>query len=212
MKIYLIAATALLAGTVALAQPVPPTPPAPPIVDHVMTRADTVQMVRDHFARFDSDRNGAITTAEMSALHGMYPGGARQGENGRRMMGRMGDPNAAFDRLDANKDGAISRDEFAKGRQMRIEKRVVMSEKIKEAGNDGKPGAAPMHRMGGARMIVMADADKDGRITLSEAEAMALKHFDRMDANHDGQVTPDERGNRHRMMIREIRKEVPDAG
>ena len=210
MKSYLIATAALLAGTVAMAQPVPPAPPAPPMADHVMTRAETVQMVRDHFARFDSDRDGAITTTEMTALHGMHRDGA-----GQRMTvhkGPMHDPNAAFDRLDTNKDGAISRDEFAKAHEQRIEKRIVRREKIKEARRDGKPGAMREHRMGGARMIVMADTDKDGRITLAEAEAMALRHFDRMDSNHDGQVTPDERGNRHRMIIREIPKEVPDAG
>ena len=213
MKSYLIATAALLAGTVAMAQPVPPAPPAPPappMADHVMTRAETVQMVRDHFARFDSDRDGAITTAEMTALHGMHRDG-----DGQRMMvhkGPMHDPNAAFDRLDTNRDGAISRDEFAKAHEQRIEKRIVKREKIKEARRDGKPGDMREHRMGGARMIVMADTDKDGRITLAEAEAMALRHFDRMDSNHDGQVTPDERGNRHRMIIREIHKEVPDAG
>ena len=37
----------------------------------------------------------------------------------------MRDPAAAFDRLDANRDGSISRDEFAKGREVRIEKRVI---------------------------------------------------------------------------------------
>ncbi|MEO6113277.1 MAG: hypothetical protein ABIP07_02350, partial [Sphingomicrobium sp.] len=42
-------------------------------------------------------------------------------------------------------------------------------------------------------MIVMADTNKDGRITLAEAEAMALQHFDKMDANRDGKVTPEER-------------------
>jgi len=50
-----------------------------------------------------------------------------------------------------------------------------------------------MGGMGGGRMIVMADSDHDGKITLAEAEAMALQHFDQMDTNHDGQVTPEER-------------------
>ena len=61
-------------------------------------------------------------------------------------------------------------------------------------------------------MIVMADTDHDGRITLGEAESMALQHFDQMDYNHDGQVTREERGNRRQMIIKEIRKESPDAG
>ena len=99
--------------------------------------------------------------------------------------------NAAFDRLDANRDGAISRDEFAKGREVRIEKRIVR--------NDGAPGARPMGmRHGGGRgmgggMMRMADSNNDGRVTLAEAEAAALRHFDMMDVNRDGRVTPEER-------------------
>ena len=57
-----------------------------------------------------------------------------------------------------------------------------------------------------------ADTDHDGKITLSEAEGMALKHFDEMDSNHDGQVTREERGGGRRLIIKEIRKEVPDEG
>ena len=33
----------------------------------------------------------------------------------------------------------------------------------------------------------MADSNSDGQITLAEAEAMALQHFDQMDANRDGE-------------------------
>lgn len=218
MKRYLIASSALLAGTVGPAQtpPATPAPSAHPMADHVMTRAETVQMVRDHFTRFDTDRDGAITTAEIEAHHPMMAHRMAEGGQPHVMMheGPMGDPAAAFDRLDTNKDGMISRDEFAKGREMRIEKRVVMREKIKDARKDGKLQGMAMHPGGGmrARMIVMADTNKDGRITLAEAEAMALQHFDRMDANHDGRVTPEERSAGRRVIIKEIHKEMPDAG
>ena len=52
-----------------------------------------------------------------------------------------------------------------------------------------------MHGMGGmgGQMIAMADSNQDGRITLAEAETMALQHFDQMDTNKDGQVTREER-------------------
>ena len=52
-----------------------------------------------------------------------------------------------------------------------------------------------MHRMGmiGGHMFGMADANKDGRVTLQEAQDAAVKHFDMMDANRDGEVTRDER-------------------
>lgn len=222
MKTMLIAATAALAGTAALAQtatpPAAPVAPVRPMADGVMTRTEVVQKVRDHFSRFDADKDGSITSEEMGAFGRLADRKLGDGPGPHVMIheGPMGDPNAAFDRLDTNKDGAISRDEFAKGREQRIEKRIVMREKIKGARKDGKLGEMRMHRMGGgmggARMIVMADTDHDGKITLSEAEAMALKHFDEMDANHDGQITREERGPGRRVIIKEIRKEVPDAG
>jgi Ca2+-binding EF-hand superfamily protein len=42
-------------------------------------------------------------------------------------------------------------------------------------------------------MFTMTDANKDGRVTLQEATAAALRHFDMADANRDGQVTREER-------------------
>jgi hypothetical protein len=207
MKKFLIVTAALMAGTAALAQ-VPPAPPAPmadPMSDRVMTRDEAVAMIRDHFGRMDADRDGSITTEEAAQRHEKMAGHMKTMRIERRESGaphvmriERRDPNAAFDRLDANKDGAISRDEFARGHEERIEKRIEIRERRKEARN-GKPPeqrALRMHRMGGlggGRMIVMADTDHDGKITLPEAEALALRHFDRMDADHDGQVTPDER-------------------
>jgi hypothetical protein len=44
-----------------------------------------------------------------------------------------------------------------------------------------------------AHLFAMADANHDGRVSLQEAEAVALARFDRMDLNHDGKLTPDER-------------------
>jgi hypothetical protein len=57
------------------------------------------------------------------------------------------------------------------------------------------------------RMIVMADSDHDGRITLGEAEAMALQHFDQMDSNRDGRVTPEERRAGRPMIIKKMIKD-----
>jgi hypothetical protein len=203
MKIMLIASAASLAGTAALAQvpPAAPMAPQPPLVrpmqDHVMTRTEVVQMVRDHFGRMDADRNGAITTAELEQMRTRVAGDGKVRRFEHRLDGPGRDPNAAFDRLDDNKDGSISRQEFAEGHQERIERRVERREKIKEGAKDGKDVRRFVMRghgggLGG-RMIVMADSNKDGQITLAEAETMALQHFDRMDANRDGQVTREER-------------------
>jgi hypothetical protein len=52
----------------------------------------------------------------------------------------------------------------------------------------------------GAHLLAMADTNHDGRVSLAEAEAAALAHFDRADLNHDGKITPDERQQMHAMM------------
>lgn len=222
MNKILIAAAGLVAGSAALAQTAPvaaPVPPAPmarpgPMADRAMTRQEMVAKVREHFARLDADRNGAITKEEMMQgrqqmaghMKGMHHGG---GAPHVMMMRGHGDPNAAFDRLDANKDGSISRDEFAKAREERIERRVEIREERKQGKEGGKRDVL-VHRMGGfggARMIVMADTDKDGKITQAEAEALALQHFDRLDSNRDGTLTPEER-RAGRTMI--IKKKIED--
>jgi Ca2+-binding EF-hand superfamily protein len=219
MKKLLIAAAALLAGTAVLAQvapvaPVaPPAPMAHPMSDKVMTRVEVVAMVRDHFSRLDADKDGSISATEIAEARGKWAEKHKEGRGRHAARMEQRDPDAAFDRLDANKDGSISRDEFAKGREERIERRVEIREKRKEAAKDGQPGEFRKHRMGGiggARMIVMADTDKDGRITLVEAETMALQHFDQMDTNRDGQVTPEERRAGRPMMIK--RMQAPGAG
>ncbi len=119
MKKFLLVSAVALAGTAAFAQSVPTTPPAPPapmhhaMADKVMTRAETVAMVRDHFGRMDANRDGAITTAEIADRHGKMAEHVKHVEGGApHVIGHheMRDPNAAFDRIDANKDGSISRE------------------------------------------------------------------------------------------------------
>jgi EF hand len=60
---------------------------------------------------------------------------------------------------------------------------------------------AGMGGMGG-HMFDKADANHDGRVSLAEAQALALAHFDRADVNHDGRVTREER-----KQVRQIRSE-----
>jgi len=189
MRHYLFVGLIAAAASPLFAQPLPaPAPmlargPAPTI-----TRAEIQARVQAHFAQRDANRDGVLTADEL-AMRGMKVrhGGKLAGEHALR------DPDAAFDRIDANRDGSISRDEFAHGRQVRIEKRVIVK-------GDGQPGAmGAMHGMPrgggmiGAGMLAVADTDGDGRVTLAEATSGALRHFDMMDANRDGRLTPEER-------------------
>ncbi len=221
MTKFLIVATALLAGTAALAQtapvaqpapavaPAPATPMTPPVRDKVTTRDEVLKMVREHFSEMDANKDGAITTAEMDDARAKMMKDFKGFDGGHTMV--MGDPNAAFDRLDTNKDGSISRDEFAKGREQRIERRVEIRQDgdAPKDGKDVRRHVMRMHGPGGfgGRMIDMADANDDGKVTEAEAEALALQHFDQMDANHDGQITPDERRAGRQVIIQQRRDE-----
>ena len=207
MRKLLIAGLLAAAAAPLLAQPpapiAPPSTIAPmmplaPMAGKVVTRAEADAKVRQHFAKLDANRDGFVTTEEMTAQRGARQANrqARQGQRTGQMAQR--DPGAAFNRIDANRDGAISRDEFANAREMRIEKRVA-----RHGAARGAPGAMRMrmHRMGGhggmgmmgGHLLKMADADRDGRVSIAEATAGAARHFDMMDGNRDGRITPEER-------------------
>lgn len=164
---FLLTAAALTASTAALAQTALPAPVAPPQVPvptihpvptKTFTRAESVALVREHFGRFDANKDGVITTAEIDESHARFADKVRHSEGGR--------PNA---------------------------RRML-----------GGRGF-------GGRMIVRADSNKDGRITLAEAEALAMQHFDRLDTNRDGQVTPEER-RAGRPMIKKSVEEKKTSG
>ena len=217
MKKFLLVATTLLAGTAVaqtapVAQPAPApaiTPAAPATMANSMrnkttTRAEVVQMVREHFAEMDSNKDGAVTTSEIGAAKANRFADFKAFDGRHAMV--AGDPNAAFDRLDANKDGSISRDEFTKAREQRVERRIVKREERKSSPKESRDVRRHMRMHGpggfGGGMIKMADANKDGQITQAEAEALALQHFDQMDTNRDGQVTPEERRAGRQMMFK----------
>ena len=106
--------------------------------------------------------------AKRMAMRGAAPDGARGG---------------AFERLDTNRDNMISREEFDSMRTMR------QAHRGEWAGKRGQHMAMRGHGM----MLRRADADKDGRVSLAEAQAAAVQHFDNVDLNHDGRITPEER-------------------
>jgi Ca2+-binding EF-hand superfamily protein len=187
--------------------------PAPaPIIERVHVakthnRADVGTHVRKMFERLDANRDGAITKAEAqaaSADHGerkimrMHRRGGAEG-----VGGRAPDRGAMFDRLDTNRDGSISRAEF-EAAPARQERRIVIRTDGDQAGGAHGMGMMRGMRMGmgGLRghMFDMADANRDGRVTLQEATAAAYRHFDMADVNRDGQITREERIQMHQKM------------
>lgn len=172
------AAVAVLTISPSFAQPAPTAP----MTMQPMTRAGIAAMIQQHFAMLDTNRDGLLTKAEMDA--------GKMARHDRTADRKASRGDARFDRLDSNHDGAVTRPEFDSAHQA--------------TGDDGHKGA---HRMGmmmhagmGGRMFEMADANKDGRVSLQEATNAALSHFDRADANHDGTLTTDEMHAAHQAM------------
>ena len=179
------------------------------ITDREMTRDAVVRHVRELFEKLDGNRDGYVTREEAGSFHdramsGMHKGMMMRGDIEKRLSERgihLGDRGAMFDRLDTNKDGSISRQEFTSAQpQIHEERMIVMRDGPRTPGMKMR-----MHRMGGAgfggHIFEMADANKDGRVSLAEAQSAALAHFDRADTNRDGRITPDERRNVHIMRI-----------
>jgi hypothetical protein len=123
----------------------------------------------DPMTMFDTDGDQALSLAEV-----------RQGAL------------TMFGRVDANKDGRVSAEEFRAHHGKEGDRHGphgAGKERPPEAGRDG-PGHGPMHM----------DKDGDGAVSLAEMQAGLEGHFNRADANRDGSVTRDEMEAAHRSM------------
>jgi Ca2+-binding EF-hand superfamily protein len=159
-----------------------------------MTRSTVEAKVKEHFAKVDANGDGYIVKAEADAAHD-------------KMKSEMRDRH--FKTMDTNGDGSISRAEF----DSQHHEGTAMGESkpggpAMRAMMDHGPGHGPamsmMMRRGGD-MFGRADADKDGRVSLAEALAMPMAHFDKADTNKDGTISPEERKAAHEKMRAEWR-------
>lgn len=99
----------------------------------------------------DANHDGKVTLAEL-----------RQVRQGRFLH-----------RLDADKDGRVSRAEFDAG---------LARLRAKGRGDPARP----------ARLWAMLDANKDGYVTEAEREATLARRFNAADTNHDGWLSKSE--------------------
>lgn len=224
------AAATVLAFVPAMAQPAPPPPPgvaqgtavapmaAPRIHTEVMrmpmmpeSRDQVVAHVREMFGKLDTNKDGYITREEADAghkamaekLHAEFSKKFADGDFKKFADGDFPRPDrgAMFDKLDANHDGAISRDEFMASKPDIRERHVFVMRDGKgpvEVGADDAPGApgGPPHVIilrDGAEPIEMGD-HPGAKIMRIHSPGMGMhgKMFEMADANHDGRVSIDE--------------------
>lgn len=229
MKKLLLAATAAVSVAIvgpALAQTAAPAPSAK--AGKAMSRADITQRVQRQFVRLDANKDGFVTQAEAQAAAGqraqrMQQRDAKTAERAQNRAQRL-DPARIFAKLDANRDGQVTRAEAEAARTAVAARKgkstnahAVAMGGLFERGDTNRDGSinraefdalhalrlqrmaargAKQHQAFAGRMFAGADANKDGRLTLQEATAMSLQRFDKLDANRDGTITPEERQQR----------------
>ena len=183
MRKYLIGVAAAVTGAVAVPLLAQATmhQPRPPL-----TRAAAEALVREKFAKADANRDGVVTLAEVEAAMA-----AGQADRAAKMAAYRAERFAA---LDTNHDGQLSRDEFTA--------HLADGPDGDHHGMRGRPGMRGARGGFGQKWFARVDANKDGRVTLAEADAAAMARFDKADTNHDGTISPEER-HAARMQMRE---------
>lgn len=172
-------------------------PPRAPMMMREHTRDEVVAKVREHFAKMDTNSDGFVTKAEADSvrteMRTKFAAHRAERAEHRKERTEMRREHT-FERLDTNNDGSISRAEFDTAHAGRTAMRAGKG--------DGRPGAGrmagAMHKMHGGmghfggQMFEMADANKDGRVSLQEAQDAAVRRFDTADVNRDGRITREE--------------------
>lgn len=214
-----IMAAVLFAGTSAVAQPASTTSAAGKTAharhsffNSDQKRTDVAAHVERMFKQLDLNRDGFITKDEIAASKAQFD--ERMTKSAPKRAAKL------FDRLDTNHDGKITREEVEAARAARLaasgktakpgrkpagatlfaradanKDGVITRAEFDAATANGKITLRHTNMRGSAivRLFDAADVNKDGRVSLEEAQQAALQQFDTADVNHDGILTPDER-------------------
>ena len=99
-----------------------------------------------------------------------------------------------FADLDANKDGFVTADELkAFGDKMHAE----WAKKHGDQADAAKPDGDRKHGDFAQHILKRVDTDQDGKISKAEFDAEGAKLFTRLDDNNDGKIASDEMPQRH---------------
>jgi Ca2+-binding EF-hand superfamily protein len=197
IKFSLIAGALLAATGAAAAQPAQTGAQGRRGPAAEVTRDQAIARAEQRFARLDANRDGRLTAEEarQAMQAGMQQRQQRRAERRTQRQaqgqGQGQGQGQAFERLDTDRNGSISREEFAQRRALRGER-------------GGRGGMRGMGGRGGERMGQRMFGE-DGMITRDEFRARALQRFERLDANRDGRVTVAER-REVRQRLREERR------
>lgn len=145
-------------------------------------RADVEAAVRSHFTAVDANKDGQVTQEEIQAMRSAHRAERREGH---------------FKAMDKDGNGQISKAEFdsAHSDDMASRQGDRRSHRGPMAGKHHGEGKGQRGMMGGGAHFTQADADKDGRVSLSEALATRLARFDAADSDKNGVLTAEERMN-----------------
>ncbi|HEX7037662.1 MAG TPA: hypothetical protein VF210_17970 [Pseudomonadales bacterium] len=169
----LAAAVGLGFGAVTLAHARPEFP---------ISLSDVEKRIEERFQALDTDGNGEISAEEYAAAPARTPHGFHHrlhrkgpGDRGERPMthrrAQQDFEAAAFDRLDTDGDGLLSREEFD-GRKLRAARRAEMRERLfARLDADGSGGLSRDELPDPSRRLAAMDADGDGMVTRAEAHA-----------------------------------------
>lgn len=157
-----------------------------------MTRAALEAGIKARFDKVDANKDGVITRAEFDAHRE-----ALKSERQARAKERR---DRHFAALDTNKDDQISRAEFDAPRDRRAEAPRAGREGPRAQGKgfaDRRWRGPGAHGPRGAPMVGAwfdrLDADKDGRVSLTDMLAKPLERFDAIDTDRNGTISPEER-------------------
>jgi Ca2+-binding EF-hand superfamily protein len=148
--------------------------------DRRLSQAEFVGQRVQRLTAADTNRDGSVTADERRA--------AMQAHRASRA-------DARFDRLDGNDDGAVSRAEFDAAREAARQARADRGPRPMRAQRGPARGQRGMPRM-----------EARGPVVIADVQTRAEQAFTRLDADHDGYITPAE-GRAGRQAMRELRRD-----